>query len=692
MSDKFILLITNNDNSPYIVDKEGFFNNIVTMPSQIADTPPEIMAKVTHIYYDFDRQITIGDYQGWVNAIRHYSKKLFPGIPALKASEFFPIECLELNENVFGFSEMTHPSNPVAWCPEKPTPNDGWVLIFKDVDSNVSQPLMKDIFKHHKYVHHIFNIGDVELDSLSKFTGKIYIYNYCNEPDNAIRVADLSEQLTKLGREVVYHISVDFNQEQPTMQNNEELKYEPTTSEAKTTQIVYAFAEHLTERDRAFLKEVGEHEGVYLEVREQEYYSETELSRLVRGMSVPQLVLFFNVRQEQKEKIIDILRKTDVHGLVTFAQIDEYPHPPVNSNESKHTHFAQVLVQATRPPRDWFELMDKKHGEPFKFDNGVPSRLEGLGGDYEAATPENLPMTYEFEDAIRMIKTGAVAMRALNSPVDSFISATPASELSPDKFWSKFNKARAEKQKGGKLKVNSSFTRFLGGLGGVTMGWVPTNEEMWSKWVVEGTALFPTRVQLSEDCNELHIRYDLYAGRSVLKDVTAFAGPFHLVYDTIFDAFRNYAKVGFLTNAEAEVEAQNAKLLSVILNDMLCFHETTGTEFVESNIVMDGLTIDSGPYFTFETMINFGTDKIYSQSSAAMWEKIVAEDIEVLVVDLDAFEGYPLKDDILGKLNTLAEKREGFTWVALSINDNIEFGDEAQGVEMIDLGDGPQEA
>lgn len=733
MSAKSILLITNDKYSGFANAKNNVFTIFAETPADVA-LVRDLEEKPTHIYYDFDKMLSRPDYHIWVNSIRAKLKQICPGIPVLKANLFLtcwgdprhkgipakPTRRVEKSIPLVNNDEMTHPSHPAAYCPEKTKPNDGWVIIFKDTeDTVISQDLMADIFKRHKYVHQIISMrrpqyaslispqrqredmasqsasdfldDSIHLLDLTKYTGKIYIYNYCDDPANAIRVANISDQQTEQGKEVIYHISVDFNQGQSTMQNNEELKYEPTTSEPKTNQIVYAFVEHLSENDRKFLEEVGSTEGVHLQVYEQEHYSSDTLSKLVRGMSVPQLVLFFNVRDGQKEKIIDVLRKNDVGNLVSFADIAQYPQQ--TTNETGKTHIAHVLWQATRPPRDWFELMDKKHGEPFKFEKEIPNRLAGLTGDYDGSVwGEKSPMVYEFEEAIQMIKTGNVAMRALNSPVDSFVSATPASELTPDKFWSKFNKACAEKQKIGTLNVNSSFTRFLGSPNGVTMGWTPSNEDMWGLWVMEGTALFPSSIGLTNDMNELDIQYDLYRGRSVLSDTTAFAGPFHLVYDTIFDPIRNGAKVGFLTNAGDYTVDFNRCLLSTILNNMIDTHDyVVGETSLPVHLVMEHET-GEGPHLHIEHTINFCDDEKYTQHSEALWNELKEEEIEVLIVDLDAFEYHPLKDDILQKLGWLSEQQENFHWVALSLENNIVYGDEAMGVEVIDLGDGPQES
>lgn len=471
------------------------------------------------------------------------------------------------------------------------------------------------------------------------------------------------------------------------MQNNEELKYEPTTSEPKTTQIVYAFAHQFSESERNFLTEVGKQEGVHLQVFEQQAFSEDQLSKLIRGMSVPVLGLVFSVNDEQKQKIINTLHKSDVRGLVTIAQINDCP--PELLDISGQTHTAHVLWQATRPLHDWFEHMHKELGLAFKFDKAIPSRLSGLAGDYDPVPVENLPLTYEFEEAIRMIKTGDVAMRPLHAPVDSFVSKTDGSQLPSNKFWSKYNKAVAEQRPNKTLKVNSSFTKFLGGMDGVTMGWVPTNEEMWSKWVIEGTALYPSQIQLSADHVSLYIRYDLYRGRSVLDKATKFAGPFNLAYDTIFPAIRNCAKVGFLTNnLDADIAAYDQKLITVILNDMIDFHENSNDEFAHSNIVVSHEDADAQPYFVVEHTINFASDEKYTHESAALWNELKAEEIEVLIVDLDAFEDHSLKDDILKQLNWLSEQQDNFTWVALSIKEDVDIVNE---VELIDLGDGPDQ-
>lgn len=330
-------------------------------------------------------------------------------------------------------------------------------------------------------------------------------------------------------------------------------------------------------------------------------------------------------------------------------------------------------------------FLTKQEQSTMQDNDRVNAVTHNLTDEALSDQPETAPIVYEFEEAIRMIKTGDVAMRPLHAPVDSFVSKTDGSQLPSNKFWSKYNKAVAEQRPNKVLKVNSSFTKFLGGIDGVTMGWVPTNEEMWSKWVIEGTALYPSQIQLSADHDSLYIRYDLYRGRGVLDKATKFAGPFNLAYDTIFPAILDGGKVGFLTNnLDADVAAFDRKLITVILNDMIDFHANSNDEFAHSNIVMSHEDADTQPYFVVEHTINFASDDKYTHESAALWNELKAEEIEVLIVDLDAFEDHSLKDDILKQLNWLSEQQDNFTWVALSIQEDIE-------VEVIDLGDDPDQ-
>lgn len=560
---RFTLLITNNEKSPYITQKDGYLSIIIGSSKNIAEAVACLTERPTHIYYDLEHGLSRGEYENKVKRVRAVCKHLFPNIPALKAELF----------------------------------------------------------------------------------------------------------LTK--------------QEQPTMQDNKEFK--PTTSEPKTTQIVYAFAHQFSETERDFLERLGVQEGIHLQVFEQQAFSENNLDKLLRGMRVPVLVLVFSVNDEQKQKITDAIRRTDVKGLATVAEIN--PHPLFNDDM-----MSRVLYMPSSNQKI-LEILAASVGKNFQkvygYADNVNAVAQSLTDEALSDQPETAPIVYEFEEAIRMIKTGDVAMRPLHAPVDSFVSKTDGSQLPSNKFWSKYNKAVAEQRPNKVLKVNSSFTKFLGGMDGVTMGWVPTNEEMWSKWVIEGTALYPSHIQLSADHDSLYIRYDLYRGRSVLDKATKFAGPFNLAYDTIFPAIENCGKVGFLTNnLDADIAAYDQKLITVILNDMMDFYANSNDEFAHSNIVMSHEDADTQPHFVVEHTINFASDDKYTHESAALWNELKEEEIEVLIVDLDAFEDHSLKDDILKQLNWLSEQQDNFTWVALSIKEDVDIVNE---VELIDLGDGPQE-
>lgn len=558
---RFTLLITNNENSPYIKQEDGYLSIIISSSKNISEAVACLTEKPTHIYYDLEHGLSRGQYENKVQRVRAVCKHLFPNIPALKAELF----------------------------------------------------------------------------------------------------------LTK--------------QEKATMQDNKE--FQPTTSEPKTTQIVYAFAHQYSATEEAFLSELGKQEGVYLQVFKQQAFSEDSLGKLLRGMSVPVLALVFSVNDEQKAKIAEVFRRTDVNGIATVAEIS--PYPLFNDDM-----MSRVLYMPNSSQK-MLEVLTASVGKNFQkvygYADQVNAVAHSLSDDNLSNQLETAPMVYEFEEAISLIKSGDVAMRPLHSPVDSFVSKTDGSQLPSNKFWSRFNKAVAEKRPGKTLKVNSSFTKFLGGMDGVTMGWVPTNEDMWAKWVMEGTALYPTHIRL-EDFESLYIRYDLYRGRGVLDDVTKFAGPFNLAYDTIFPAIRNQAKVGFLTNNEdTDVADFDRKLITLILNDMINFHEDSTDEFVHSNIVVTQEDADAQPYFVVEHTVNIATDKKYAQESAALWNELKEQNIEVLIVDLDAFSDHALKDDILKQLNWLSEQQDNFTWVALSIEEDIEI---IRSIETVDLGDAPE--
>lgn len=85
-----------------------------------------------------------------------------------------------------------------------------------------------------------------------------------------------------------------------------------------------------------------------------------------------------------------------------------------------------------------------------------------------------------FEDAIKLAKAGT-AVRSVEWPQSAYISPTAKHVVPHERFWSKHNAARA-RASGGELTVNSSFTKFDGEA--ITMGWIPTNDDIWSEWVI----------------------------------------------------------------------------------------------------------------------------------------------------------------------------------------------------------------
>lgn len=522
--------------------------------------------------------------------------------------------------------------------------NDGWVIIFKDDNENIPQTLIDDIIRKHKHIHAIFTLQKELLQQtrvkkfLDNFTGKIYVYNYCNDLEHAYLVADACEMIaTKPDVELLYHIPVTFPESKQPMKDDE-LKYEPTTSEVKTTQIVYAFAEQYNEAQKAYLKELGEQEGVHLMVFEQAGYSDSMLSKLIRGMSAPQLVLFFNVRHEQKEKIINILRKNDVKGLVTFANAVKNPI---------------------------FDPEDKKLNYVV-----IPSiNSNDLANSYEPnKATETASLTMSFEEAIKVAKRGT-PVRALNWPVQSFIGVTDGQVVLAENIWSKHNRTFAE-QNGGLAVVYNSFTKNVNGV--ITMGWVPTNEDLWDTWVVHGTALYPQKIMLSEDLDELAIDFSLSQGKGLYSDTHAFAGPFHLFYETIFNIVKNYGKAAFIT---ADHTSERKDAFETILDLMVVYHDESSEESLPVN---DNVGLYNRSYLTFDEEYNIGVNDYDNKSNLKHLTKqvynfIKENEINAVVVDLDSFDskGFEI-DAVVDALNEVVEENRIFSWVSLSLKDNTE--------------------
>ena len=520
--------------------------------------------------------------------------------------------------------------------------NDGWVIIFKDDNENIPQTLIDDIIRKHKHIHAIFTLQKELLQQtrvkkfLDNFTGKIYVYNYCNDLEHAYLVADACEMIaTKPDVELLYHIPVTFPESKQPMKDDE-LKYEPTTSEVKTTQIVYAFAEQYNEAQKAYLKELGEQEGVHLMVFEQAGYSDSMLSKLIRGMSAPQLVLFFNVRHEQKEKIINILRKNDVKGLVTFANAVKNPI---------------------------FDPEDKKLNYVV-----IPSiNSNDLANSYDPnKATETASLTMSFEEAIQVAKRG-VPVRALDWPVQSFIGVTDGQVVLAENIWSKHNRAFAE-QNGGSAMVYNSFTKNVNGV--ITMGWIPTNADLWDTWVVYGTALYPQKIMLSEDLNEVAIDFSLAQGKGLYSDSHAFAGPFHLFYDTIFEDVKQMGKTLYITQ---DSESKNNEVLQMILDLMVIYHSESGEEQLSVPDVVDEY---EAQYVDLSLEFNIGTSYLGEDPGEKEIVEYLPQFIEdcgytSALIDLDSFKGRESTVEALVKaLGLTTESNPKFSWVGLSLKEN----------------------
>ena len=281
---------------------------------------------------------------------------------------------------------------------------------------------------------------------------------------------------------------------------------------------------------------------------------------------------------------------------------------------------------------------------------------------------ETASLTMSFEEAIKVAKRGT-PVRALNWPVQSFIGVTDGQVVLAENIWSKHNRTFAE-QNGGLAVVYNSFTKNVNGV--ITMGWVPTNEDLWDTWVVHGTALYPQKIMLSEDLDELAIDFSLSQGKGLYSDTHAFAGPFHLFYETIFNIVKNYGKAAFIT---ADHTSERKDAFETILDLMVVYHDES---IAESLSVNDNVGLYNRSYLTFDEEYNIGVNDYGNKSdlkhlTQRVYNFIKENEINAVVVDLDSFDskGFEI-DAVVDALNEVVEENRIFSWVSLSLKDNTE--------------------
>lgn len=278
------------------------------------------------VSYDLDNLNTYHRTHG-VKFIRNWVKENFPNAgPVMSYRK--PILLKGVSK---AFAEMRTPKYPAAFCPEKVTVNDGWVFIFRDKDVEISPDHMKAVFVQNKYVHRIFDVSDGKLEApfvteLIKHTGKVYIYNYCNLPDNALAIAELAKSLEELdSREVLYHIGINveeiFKQQyglENTVKIPEQWKSEP--EQAKIKPLLVLFAPNLSQHDKNIIRRIEDELDNDFFIVKRRSFSERFLTDFPRGISKPMHIYMTGLGSEHEAQVKTTLKRGDIHNLMTFHE------------------------------------------------------------------------------------------------------------------------------------------------------------------------------------------------------------------------------------------------------------------------------------------------------------------------------------------------------------------------------------